>query len=37
MNLAHVRCKSPEMVGKELWTTMLAYNWAFAIQGFKIS
>ena len=26
MNLAHVRCKSPEMVGKELWTTMLAYN-----------
>ena len=26
MNLGHVRCKSPEMVGKELWTTMLAYN-----------
>ena len=26
LNLAHVRCKSPEMVRKELWTTMLAYN-----------
>ena len=26
MNLGHVRCKSPKMVGKELWTTMLAYN-----------
>src|SRR3990170_3003810 len=26
MNLGHVRCKSPDMVGKELWTTMLAYN-----------
>lgn len=26
LNLAHVRCKSPEMVGKELWTTMLGYN-----------
>jgi len=26
MNLAHVRCKSPEMVRKELWTTILGYN-----------
>ena len=26
MNLAHVRCKSPEMVHREFWTTMLAYN-----------
>jgi len=26
LNLAHVRCKSPEMVRRELWTTMLAYN-----------
>jgi len=26
MNLAHVRCKSPEMVRKELWTTVLGYN-----------
>ena len=26
LNLAHVRCKSPEMVRKELWTTILAYN-----------
>lgn len=26
LNLAHVRCKSPEMVRKELWTTLLAYN-----------
>jgi len=26
MNLGHVRCKSPEMVRKELWTTMLGYN-----------
>ncbi|MCH7688923.1 MAG: IS4 family transposase [Planctomycetes bacterium] len=26
LNLAHVRCKSPEMVRKELWTTLLGYN-----------
>jgi hypothetical protein len=26
LNLVHVRCKSPEMVRRELWTTMLAYN-----------
>lgn len=26
LNVGHVRCKSPEMVGRELWTTILAYN-----------
>lgn len=26
LNLAHVRCKSPEMVRRELWTTLLSYN-----------
>lgn len=26
LNLGHVRCKSPEMVGRELWTTLLGYN-----------
>jgi putative transposase len=26
LNLAHVRCKSPQMVRRELWTTLLAYN-----------
>ena len=26
LNLEHVRCKSPEMVRRELWTTLLAYN-----------
>lgn len=26
LNLWHVRCKSPEMVRRELWTTLLAYN-----------
>ena len=26
LNLAHVRCKSPEMVRRELWTTFLGYN-----------
>lgn len=26
LGLDHVRCKSPEMVRKELWTTLLAYN-----------
>jgi hypothetical protein len=26
LNLAHARCKSPEMVRRELWTTILAYN-----------
>jgi hypothetical protein len=26
LNLIHVRCKSPEMVRRELWTVLLAYN-----------
>jgi len=26
LNLGHVRCKSPEMVRCELWTTLLGYN-----------
>jgi putative transposase len=26
LNLDHVRCKSPEMVHREVWTTILAYN-----------
>ncbi|MBC8869626.1 MAG: IS4 family transposase [Planctomycetes bacterium] len=26
LNLGHVRCKSPEMVGREVWTTLLGYN-----------
>lgn len=26
LNVAHVRCKSPEMVQRELWMTILAYN-----------
>lgn len=26
LNLDHVRCKSPEMVLRELWVTLLAYN-----------
>lgn len=26
LNLDHVRCKSPAMVRRELWTTLLAYN-----------
>lgn len=26
LNLGHVRCKSPAMVRRELWTTLLAYN-----------
>ena len=26
LGLDHVRCKSPEMVRRELWVTMLAYN-----------
>ena len=26
LNLSHVRCKSPAMVRKELWTTLLGYN-----------
>jgi len=26
LGLDHVRCKSPAMVGKELWATLLAYN-----------
>jgi putative transposase len=26
LNLAHVRCKSPHMVHREVWTTLLGYN-----------
>lgn len=26
LNLDHVRCKSPQMIDRELWTTLLAYN-----------
>ena len=26
LNLDHLRCKTPEMVRKEFWTTLLAYN-----------
>jgi len=26
LNLDHARCKSPEMVEREVWTTLLAYN-----------
>jgi putative transposase len=26
LNLSHLRCKSPAMVRRELWTTLLAYN-----------
>lgn len=26
LNLGHARCKSPEMIHRELWTTFLAYN-----------
>lgn len=26
LNLNHLRCKSPEMIRRELWTTLLAYN-----------
>lgn len=26
LNLDHLRCKSPEMIHRELWTTLLAYN-----------
>ena len=26
LNLCHVRCKSPAMVHRELWTTLLGYN-----------
>ena len=26
LNLAHVRCKSPKMVRRELWITLLGYN-----------
>ena len=26
LNLEHVRCKSPEMVHREVWTTILGYN-----------
>lgn len=26
LNLDHLRCKSPEMIGREFWTTLLAYN-----------
>jgi hypothetical protein len=47
LNLSHVRCKSPAMVRRELWATMLAYNlirttiagaaWAHAKQPRQIS
>jgi len=26
LNLDHMRCKTPEMVRREFWTTLLAYN-----------
>jgi len=26
LNLDHLRCKSPEMIRREFWTTLLAYN-----------
>jgi len=26
LNLAHVRCQTPEMVRREVWTSLLAYN-----------
>ena len=26
LNLDHLRCKSPEMVSREVWVTLLAYN-----------
>ena len=26
LNLGHVRCKSPDMVHREVWTTILGYN-----------
>lgn len=26
LNLDHMRCKTPEMVSREFWTTLLAYN-----------
>lgn len=26
LNLGHVRCKSPEMVHRDVWTTILGYN-----------
>ena len=26
LNLDHLRCKSPDMVRREFWTTLLAYN-----------
>ena len=26
LRLDHLRCKSPEMIHRELWTTLLAYN-----------
>ena len=26
LNLRHLRCKSPEMVRREFWTTIIAYN-----------
>ena len=26
LNLDHLRCKSPDMVAREFWTTLLAYN-----------
>jgi Transposase DDE domain len=26
LNLEHLRCKTPEMIHREIWTTLLAYN-----------
>ena len=26
LNLGHVRCKSPEMIRREVWTTLLDFN-----------
>jgi len=26
LNLDHLRCKSPDMIRREFWTTLLAYN-----------
>ncbi len=37
LNLDHLRCKSPEMVRREFWVTLLAYNlvrWACAQAAF---
>jgi len=33
LNLNHLRCKSPDMVRRELWVTMLAYNMVRVVCG----